>query len=223
VRSVVLTIRRRRRKPASATICGPTRVPSDRTGSAMRAAGRNTSLLKNLLASPESRLGRLSLRKSQPAPLGYVRLAPSAYNARVDRLNAIRLLRALVAAGANTRAPMATDWVHDIAIRDLSLQGTELASAIAFAEAERWLADSRTREDWIYLTRTSFSLVANQIKRLSHARRVLSTGLITCRSGRSGTSRLKDRFCPCAIKAPIRLCQGHRFAQAARRPCVSAE
>jgi hypothetical protein len=39
-------------------------------------------------------------------------------------------------------------------VRDLSLQGTELASAIAYAEAERWFADSPRRKDWIYLTRT---------------------------------------------------------------------
>jgi len=71
----------------------------------------------------------------------------------VDRLNAILLLKALIAAGANTRAPIARAWVHEIAVRDTSLQGTELACAIAYAEAERWLADSRTREDWIYLTR----------------------------------------------------------------------
>jgi hypothetical protein len=83
-------------------------------------------------------------------------LAPahSAYNARVDRLNAIRLLKALVAAGANSRAPMASDWVHEIALRDLSLQIPELASAIAYAEGERWFAGSRSRKDWIYLTRT---------------------------------------------------------------------
>jgi hypothetical protein len=36
----------------------------------------------------------------------------------------------------------------------MGLQGTDLASAIAYAEAERWLADSPTRKDWIYLTRT---------------------------------------------------------------------
>ena len=83
-------------------------------------------------------------------------LAPThpAYNARVDRLNAIRLLKALVAAGANTRAPMGNIWVHSIGVTDLSLQGTELASAIAYAEGQRWLADSRTRKDWFYLTRT---------------------------------------------------------------------
>src|SRR5262249_15863140 len=68
-------------------------------------------------------------------------------------LNAIRLLKALVAAGASSRAPMASAWLDKIAVRDMSLYDTGLASAIAYAEAERWLADSRTREDWIYLTR----------------------------------------------------------------------
>jgi hypothetical protein len=76
----------------------------------------------------------------------------SAYNAWVDRLNAIRLLEALVAAGANSRAPMANTWVHNIALRDMSLQGTDLASAIAYAEGEGWLADS-SRKGWVSLTR----------------------------------------------------------------------
>jgi hypothetical protein len=79
----------------------------------------------------------------------------------VDRLDAIRLLQALVAAGATTRAPMDSAWVHEIAVRDMSLQGTDLASAVAYAEGERWLADSRTRKDWIYLTRTG-ELVAKE-------------------------------------------------------------
>jgi len=76
----------------------------------------------------------------------------SAYNARVDRLDAIRLLQALVAAGANSRAPMDSAWVHKIAMRDMSLQGTELASALGYAEGEGWLADS-PRKGWISLTR----------------------------------------------------------------------
>ena len=78
----------------------------------------------------------------------------SAYNAGVDRLDAIRLLKALVAAGAKPSAPMDRAWVDKIAVRDVSLHGTELASALAYAEGQRWLADSRTRKDWIYLTRT---------------------------------------------------------------------
>jgi hypothetical protein len=49
---------------------------------------------------------------------------------------------------------MESAWVHKIALRDLSLQVTDLASTIACAERERWLADSQTREDWIYLTCT---------------------------------------------------------------------
>jgi hypothetical protein len=76
------------------------------------------------------------------------------YNARVDRFDAMRLLKALVAAGAKPRTPMDRAWVDKIAVRDVSLHGTELASALAYAEGQRWLADSRTRKDWIYLTRT---------------------------------------------------------------------
>ena len=70
----------------------------------------------------------------------------------MDRLDAIRLLKALVAAGANSRAPMDSAWVHKIAVRDVSLQGTALASALAYAEGEGWLADS-PRKGWISLTR----------------------------------------------------------------------
>jgi hypothetical protein len=82
-------------------------------------------------------------------------LAPAhpAYNARMDRLDAIRLLQALVAAGADSRTPMASAWVYKIAMRDMGLQGTELASAIAYAEAEGWLADIPTRKECISLTR----------------------------------------------------------------------
>jgi hypothetical protein len=47
---------------------------------------------------------------------------------------------------------MDSDWVHEIALRNLSLQ--DHASAIACAERERWLKDSQTRKDWIYLTCT---------------------------------------------------------------------
>jgi hypothetical protein len=78
----------------------------------------------------------------------------------MDRLNAIRLLKALVAAGANSHTPIAGDWVHKIAVRDMSLEGTELASAIAYAEGEGWLADIPTRKHCISLTRTG-EVIAN--------------------------------------------------------------
>ena len=68
-------------------------------------------------------------------------------------MDAIRLLKALVAAGAKPRAPMDSAWIDEIAVRDVSLHGTELASALAYAEGEGWLADSPTK-GWISLTRT---------------------------------------------------------------------
>jgi hypothetical protein len=49
---------------------------------------------------------------------------------------------------------MASAWIDEIAVRDVSLHGTQLASALAYAEGQRWLADCPTRKDWIYLTRT---------------------------------------------------------------------
>jgi hypothetical protein len=66
----------------------------------------------------------------------------------VDRANAIRLLKALVAAGANSNTLMVKAWVHDIAVRDVSLRGTELSSALAYADGQGWIADGTviTRE-----------------------------------------------------------------------------
>ncbi|MFZ2080438.1 MAG: hypothetical protein WAV38_28080, partial [Xanthobacteraceae bacterium] len=48
------------------------------------------------------------------------RLRRIGYNARVDRLDAMRLLKALVAAGAKPRAPMDKAWIDEIAVRDVS-------------------------------------------------------------------------------------------------------
>jgi hypothetical protein len=69
----------------------------------------------------------------------------------MDREHAILLLQALVAAGADYRTPMARSWIHDVAARDLSLQGSDLASAIAYAEGEAWLTDS-PKQGWTSLT-----------------------------------------------------------------------
>lgn len=49
---------------------------------------------------------------------------------------------------------MDSAWVEKIAVRDMWLHGTGLASAIAYAEAEGWLTDSRTRKGWTSITRT---------------------------------------------------------------------
>jgi hypothetical protein len=66
----------------------------------------------------------------------------------MDRANAIRLLKALVAAGADSDTPMPNAWVQDIALRDVSLRGTELSSALAYAEEQGWLANS-PRTGWL--------------------------------------------------------------------------
>jgi len=47
---------------------------------------------------------------------------------------------------------MDSAWVDKIAVRDVSLHCTGLASAIAYAEVEGWLADS-PRRGWVSLTR----------------------------------------------------------------------
>jgi len=93
--------------------------------------------------------------------------AHPAYNPWVDRLNAIRLLQVLIAAGASSRAPMNGDWVHEIALRDLSLQVTKLASAIAYAEGEGWFADSPRRKDWICLTRAGEAIAKTAKRRVT--------------------------------------------------------
>ena len=70
----------------------------------------------------------------------------------MDRFDAMRLLKALVAAGAKPRVPMDNVWIDKIAVRDVSLHGTQLASALAYAEGVGWLVDS-PRKGWVSLTR----------------------------------------------------------------------
>jgi hypothetical protein len=48
---------------------------------------------------------------------------------------------------------MASAWVDKIAVRDMALHGTQLASALAYAEGEGWLADVPTSNGCISLTR----------------------------------------------------------------------
>ena len=57
----------------------------------------------------------------------------AAYNEQMDRLNAIRLLQALVAAGANCYAPMADAWIKKVA----------LEIALAYAGTQDWLVDNQ--------------------------------------------------------------------------------
>jgi hypothetical protein len=65
---------------------------------------------------------------------------------------AIRLLKALVAAGADSNTLMAGAWVQGIALK-ISLRGTDLASALAYAEGQGWIADGQ-QKGWIAITRS---------------------------------------------------------------------
>ena len=69
----------------------------------------------------------------------------------VDRANAIRLLKALVAAGANSKTLMAGAWVDDVALK-AALRGTALASALAYAEGQGWIGDG-VKKGWMTITR----------------------------------------------------------------------
>ena len=69
----------------------------------------------------------------------------------MDRADAIRLLRALAAAGMNTRAPRANAWIEKKALK-IGLEGNQFVSALAYAGNEAWLADA-ARRDWTSLTR----------------------------------------------------------------------
>jgi len=71
----------------------------------------------------------------------------------VDRANAIRLLKALVAAGANSNTLMASAWVCGIVLK-VSLRGTNLASALAYAEGPGWIADG-PKKGWMTITRSA--------------------------------------------------------------------
>jgi hypothetical protein len=78
----------------------------------------------------------------------------------MDRANAIRLLRALVAAGKDSSAPMANAWVQKKAL-EIGLQQTELASALTYAGNEGWLADG-PREGWTSLTRAGEAIARRE-------------------------------------------------------------
>jgi 2-hydroxychromene-2-carboxylate isomerase len=70
---------------------------------------------------------------------------PAGYNDKMigqnDHANAIRLLRALVARGANSKEPMANAWITQVAL-EIGLDGDELNSALAYALTQNWLEDS---------------------------------------------------------------------------------
>jgi 2-hydroxychromene-2-carboxylate isomerase len=59
-----------------------------------------------------------------------------------DHANAIRLLKALIARGANFKEPIADAYIAQIAL-EIGLGGDELNSALAYAGSQKWTEDSK--------------------------------------------------------------------------------
>ena len=76
----------------------------------------------------------------------------------MDRTDAIRLLKALVAAGMNTHAPRTNAWIEKKAL-EIGLEGGQFVSAVAYAGNEGWLADA-SRKGWTSLTRSGEAIGA---------------------------------------------------------------
>jgi hypothetical protein len=68
----------------------------------------------------------------------------------MDRADAMRLLKALAAAGMDTRVARANVWIERKAL-EIGLKGSQLAGALAYAGNEGWLADA-PRQGWTFLT-----------------------------------------------------------------------
>jgi hypothetical protein len=70
-----------------------------------------------------------------------------------DRANAIRLLKALVARGANSKEPMANAWITQVAL-EIGLAGDEFDSALDYATDQGWFDDAEVADNanWVSLT-----------------------------------------------------------------------
>jgi hypothetical protein len=82
----------------------------------------------------------------------------------MDRANAIRLLEALMAGGKYAATPIAKAWLNKKAW-EIGLEGQELASALAYAGNEGWLADG-PREGQMLLTSKGQASMRNLVRRM---------------------------------------------------------
>ncbi len=55
------------------------------------------------------------------------------------RAAAIRLLQAVIAAGARCDVPTANDWIQKTALERASLDGEELDAAVVYAAEQEWI------------------------------------------------------------------------------------
>jgi hypothetical protein len=70
---------------------------------------------------------------------------------RNDDVNAIRLLKALIARGANRHEPMANAWITEVAL-EIGLEGAELDSALTYAGTQNWIENTTTMKGRTFLT-----------------------------------------------------------------------
>ena len=82
----------------------------------------------------------------------------------MDRANAIRLLEALMAGGKYSDTAMAKAWINKKGW-EIGLEGQELASALAYAGNEGWLADG-PREGQMLLTSKGQASMRNLVRRM---------------------------------------------------------
>ena len=70
-----------------------------------------------------------------------------------DHTNAIRLLKALVARGANSKEPLPISWITQVAL-EIGLQGDEFDSTLDYAADQGWFDDAEVADDasWVSLT-----------------------------------------------------------------------
>ena len=68
----------------------------------------------------------------------------------MDRADAIRLLKALAAAGMDIYAPRANVWIEEKAL-EIGSEGNQFVGALTYAGNEGWLVDA-PRRGWTFLT-----------------------------------------------------------------------
>jgi hypothetical protein len=147
--------------------------PYDHYGPGERAKRENRSQDRGE-QSPEFQVQESTKRRRQHPDCGGLLTAfgellqirsgrPGSCGSRMDRANAIRLMEALMAGGRYSSMPVAKAWVNRKAW-EIGLEGQELASALAYAGNEGWLADG-AREGQILLTSKGEATMRNLVRR----------------------------------------------------------
>jgi hypothetical protein len=116
-------------------------VPGGRSSSGLSDTERNEEGLRSGLSSIRPRM----MRGEEPFVASGL---PAGYNDKMtsqnDHAHALRLLKALVTRGANSREPMAITWIKQVAL-EIGLEGDKLDSALDYAVDQGWFDDAEVR------------------------------------------------------------------------------